>query len=92
MVMALIMTVVRLAITCFLLASRLALALAALVGKLFGHLIVALWRGWRNRQAGKVPLRAPKQIESSVADRPITPPTPATSTFTPRPMRNIPRR
>lgn len=92
MVMALIMTVVRLAITCFLLTARLALAIAALLGKLLGHLIAALWRSWRNRNAGKVPLRAPKQIESSVADRPITLRTPATTTFTPRPMRNIPRR
>lgn len=92
MVMALIMMIVRLAITCFTLAARLALALAAFFGKLLGHLIAALWRGWRNRKAGKVPLRAPKQIESSVADRQIIPPTPATSTFTPRPMRNIPRR
>lgn len=92
MVMALIMMIVRLAITCFLLAARLALALATLIGKLLGHLIAALWRGWRNRKAGKVPLRAPKQIESSVADRPITPPSPAPPTFTPRPMRHIPRR
>lgn len=92
MVMALIMMIVRLAVTCFTLAARLALAIAALVGKLLGHLIAGLWRSWRHRKFGKVPLRAPKQIESGVADRPITPPTPAASSFTPRPMRRIPRR
>ena len=91
MVMALIMMIVRLAITCFTLAVRLALALAALVGKIIGYLIVGIWRAWRNRQDGKVPLRAPKQIESDAPER-RTPTSSNVASFTPRPLRPRPKR
>ena len=93
MFIALIQLFIRLAITCITLALRLVLAVAALVGRLLGHLIAGIWRSWRNRQAGKVALRAPMKIESTTHEQPAQPtPAPTAATFTPRPMRPKPRR
>ena len=88
MFMALIQLFIRLAISCITMALRLALAVAALLGRLLGHLITGIWRSWRNRQADKVPLRAPMKIESTTHEQPA--PAPTGTTFTPRPLR--PRR
>jgi hypothetical protein len=93
MFMALIQLFIRLAITCITLALRLALAVAALLGRLLGHIIAGIWRSWRNRQADKVPLRAPMKIENSTPEQPAQPtPAQTAATFTPRPMRPTPRR
>lgn len=91
MLMALFQLLVRLAIACFLLAMRLVLAIAALIGTLLGHLLVGLWRYWRNRQAASVPLRAPKHITAEVTELQSFP-TPAPIPFTPRPLRPRPKR
>ncbi len=92
MLMSLVLMLMRLALTCITLALRIALALAALAGRLLGFLILGLWRAWRNRRAGKVPLRA-QHIEIS-APQPdaLPPPPPTVTTFTPRPLRPRPKR
>ena len=91
MLMALVMMLMRLALTCITLALRIAVALAALAGRLLGYLILGVWRAWRHRRAGKVPLRA-QQIEISAPQPPaLPPPPPAVAKFTPRPMRPRPK-
>ena len=93
MLTALFSTVLRLVFTCAAMALRLTLALASLVGRLLGHLIALLWRSWRNRHAGKVPLRAAKQFDGGAAERPaLPPPTSSIVAFTPRPLRPRPKR
>lgn len=92
MLMAFVLMLMRLALSCITLALRIALALAALAGRLLGYLILGIWRAWRHRRAGKVPLRA-QHIEIS-APQPdaLPPPPPTVTTFTPRPLRPRPRR
>jgi uncharacterized membrane protein YqjE len=90
MLMTLFSLFIRLVVTAISLAMRLALALAAVAGQILGLLISAIWRVWRNRQASKVPLRAPQQIESSAPQRQLPSEQPSTA-FTPRTLRPRPK-
>jgi hypothetical protein len=92
MFIALVSMLIRLALTCFTLAMRVTLTVAALIGRLLGYLLLGIWRSWKNRQGGKVPLRA-EQIDINTPQPPaLLPPSPNVTSFTPRPLRPRPKR
>ena len=91
MLMSLIIMLIRLAISCLVLALRMALALAAIAGRLLGTLILGFWRAWRSRKGNKIALRN-DEIELGTSPPKLLPPPPAPTAFTPRPMRPRPKR